>query len=82
MLKDFVNEHHLSTGNDHQISPTFYHFNGYVTSHIDYILCSDPKLLKDYTFLERQAENLSPHVPVKAELDISTLAKCIVKIGN
>ena len=80
MLKDFVNEHHLSTGNDYQISPTFYHFNGYVTSQIDYILCSDPsknegkdqesiqssttpdpryqsKLLKDYTILERQAEN-------------------------
>ena len=82
MFKDFVNEHHLSTGNDHQISPTFYHFNGYVTSQIVYILCSDPKLLKDYTILERQAENLSPHVPVKAELNISTQAKCIVKTGN
>ena len=82
MLKDFVNEHHLSTGNNHQISPMFYHFNGYVTSHIDYILCLGPELRKDYTFLERQTENSSPHEPVKAELNISTLAKCIVKIGN
>ena len=78
MLKDFVNEHCLSTGSNLKLEPTFYHFNGVVTSQIDYILCSDTKLLKNYTIFERQAENLFPHVPVMSELSIPTSTSGII----
>ena len=46
MLKDFINDQCLSYGSRLSVNPTFFHFNGTVTSQIDYILCSDPKLLK------------------------------------
>ena len=42
ILKDFVKEHSLSTGSFDCVEPTFFHFNGVVTSQIDYILTSDP----------------------------------------
>ena len=69
MLKDFVDEHCLSLGNNHSQNPTFYHFNGTVTSQIDYILCSDTTALKAYSIHERHCENVSPHVPVSAEFE-------------
>ncbi|MCG8113322.1 MAG: endonuclease/exonuclease/phosphatase family protein, partial [Candidatus Thiodiazotropha taylori] len=75
MLKDFVNEHCLSTGAHYTCQPTFYHFNGTVTSQIDYILTSNPEILKSYTVYDRQPENVSPHVPVGAELNICAPVK-------
>ena len=44
ILKDFVQEHFLSTGLYYSGEPTFFHFNGVVTSQIDCILSSDPDL--------------------------------------
>ena len=76
MLRDFVNEPCMSAGSNLKSDSTFYHFNGVVTSQINYMLSSDPTLLKTYTIFERQAENLSPHVPVKAKLNIPLQATC------
>ncbi|MCW4346819.1 MAG: reverse transcriptase family protein [Candidatus Thiodiazotropha endolucinida] len=75
MLKDFVDEHRLLSGKNCGQNPTFYHFNGTVTSQIDYILCSEPNIFKSYIIMDRQPENLSPHVPVKAELAVFMSSK-------
>ena len=72
MLKDFMKDHCLSIGSHSSVDPTFFDFNGTVSSQIDYILCSDPKLLKVYTIFERQAENVSPYGSFRAELSVQS----------
>ena len=50
ILKDFVPDHCLSTGLlNHNTDSTFFHFNGVVSSQIDYVLSSDSSLIKTYT---------------------------------
>ena len=44
MLIDLVKEHMLSCGSG-SLGPTFYHFNGYATSQIDYVLSNCPELI-------------------------------------
>ena len=73
MLKDLVDEHCLSLGKNHSQNPTFYHFNGTVTSQIDYILCSDSTVLKAYSIHERHSENVSPHVQYLLALNLQYL---------
>ena len=43
ILKYFIKNHCLSNGTFDSNQPSFYHFNGNVTSKIDYVLSSDPK---------------------------------------
>ena len=45
ILKDFIKTHCLSNETFDSNQPTFYHFNGNITSQIDYLLSSDPKIL-------------------------------------
>ena len=76
ILKDFVKEHSLSTRYFDYIEPTFFHFNGVVTSLIDYILTSDPDLFYKYSVLQKDVCNVSSHVPVQAQIK---LPDCMVK---
>ena len=76
ILKDFVKEHSLSTGSFDCVEPTFFHFNGVVTSQIDYILTSDPDLFYKYSVLQKDACNVSSHVPVQVQMK---LPDCMVK---
>ena len=76
ILKYFVKEHSLSTGSFDCVEPTFSHFNGVVTSQIDYILTSDADLFYKYSVLKKDAFNLSSHVPVQAHIK---LPDCMVK---
>ena len=48
MLKDFVKDHALAIDNFKSLEPTFYHFNGTVTSQIDYILSNNDKIIQCY----------------------------------
>lgn len=70
MLKDFVNEHMLSMNGHSKLKPTFYHFNGIVTSQIDYILTNDVSLIETYSAGDRESTNVSSHVPVQAKLRV------------
>ena len=66
-------------------NPTFYHFNGVVTSQIDYFLSNDPQLFQSYCILQKNASNVSSHVPVQVCLPLSVgpplkvLPKCTLK---
>ena len=68
ILKDFVQEHFLSTGLHYSGEPTFFHFNGVVTSQIDYILSNDPDLYISYSILQKDPRNVSSHVPVQVKI--------------
>lgn len=70
ILKDFVKNHQLSHGTFVSTQPTFFHFNGVVTSQIDYILTSNLKLLKSYNIGNREPLNVSTHVPVYVTMHI------------
>ena len=72
MLKDFVKEHMLSIGNISSLVPTFYHFNGTVTSQIDYIITNDDNLIQCYAICQKDSVNVSSHVPVKVLLNVSS----------
>ena len=71
ILKDFVEKHYLHSGASDCIQPTFYHFNGIVTSQIDYILSSDPQIFSTYNIMNRESLNVSMHVPVKSIVHVS-----------
>ena len=64
ILKDFVHEHLLSTGQFNSAEPTFFHFNGVVTSQIDYILSNDTDIYDSYTIHQKDPINVPSHVPV------------------
>ena len=64
ILKDFVQEHFLSTGTFSSTEPTFFHFYGVVSFQIDYILSSDPSLYDSYSILQKDPCNISSHVPI------------------
>ena len=66
ILKDCVKANCLSTDSYNCIEPTFFHFNGVVTSQIDYILATDPNLFYKYSVLQKDPCNVSSHVPVQA----------------
>ena len=68
ILKDFVKNHCLSNGTFESNQPTFYHFNGHVTSQIDYVLSSDTQILATYDILNREPLNVSKHVPIRTTL--------------
>ena len=68
ILKDFVQEHFLSTGLHYSGEPTFFHFNGVVTSQIDYILSNDPDLYISYSILQKDPRNISSHVSVQVKI--------------
>lgn len=70
MLKDFVKEHMLSCRNS-SLDPTFYHFNGYATSQIDYVLSNCPELVWRYSICKKDPLNVSPHVPVTVLLKLT-----------
>ena len=58
------------------LSQHFSNYNGVVTSQIDYILTSDPDLFYKYSVLQKDACNVSSHVPVQAQMK---LPDCMVK---
>ena len=74
-----MKEHSLSTGSFDYVEPTFFHFNRVVASQIDYILTSDPDLFYKYSVLQKDAYNVSSHVPVQADIK---LPDCMVKSNN
>lgn len=85
MLKEFVKEHFLSTGTYSSAEPTVYHFNGTDTSQIVYILSSDLRIIHSYSIIHKDSINVSPHVPVKAELNLSSVLpgnQSRLSIGN
>ena len=65
-----MKEHSLSTGSFDCVEPIFFHFNGVVTSQIDYILTSDPDLFYKYSALQKDACHASSHVPVQAQIKL------------
>ena len=70
ILKYFIKNHCLSNGTFDSNQPTFYHFNGNVTSKIDYVLSSEPKNLATFDILKRESMNVSTHAPIKVALRI------------
>ena len=68
ILKDFVQDHFLSTGFHFSGEPTFFHFNGVVTSQIDHILSNDSHLYISYSILQKDPRNVSSHVPVQVKI--------------
>ena len=68
ILKDFLQEHFLSTGTFSSMEPTFFHFNGVVSSQIDYILSSDSSLYDSYSILQKDPCNVSSHVPIQVDI--------------
>ena len=74
MLRDFTEEHMLSTCDHSSLEPIFFHFNGIVSSQIDYILSNDAELIQSYSTGSKCVLNVSFHVPVEAAF------KCHLKL--
>ena len=60
----------MSNGTFASTQPTFYHFNGQVTSQIDCVLTSNVELFNTYNIGNRESLNVSTHVPVYVTLRI------------
>ncbi|CAG2223523.1 unnamed protein product [Mytilus edulis] len=80
MLKNFVAEMGLSTGQDICEKHTFFHHAWSSSSQIDYILVQDKKLVLNYTIDEKSSINLSAHTSVRVITTIDIPAK--VKSAN
>ena len=70
LLKEFVNEHSLSNMGQASEKPTYYHFSGVVTSQIDYILTNMANNFETYSIKDRDALNISSHVPVQVTMKV------------
>lgn len=68
VLKDFARGHCVLTGSYHSVQPTFYHFNGVVSSQIDYVLSKVPSLFQSYLILGKDICNVSSHVPIPVQI--------------
>ncbi|CAG2255546.1 unnamed protein product [Mytilus edulis] len=80
MLKNFVAEMGLSTGQDICEKHTFFHHAWSSSSQIDYILVKTKKLVLNYTIDEKSSINLSAHTSVRVITTIDIPAK--VKSAN
>ncbi|CAG2233225.1 unnamed protein product [Mytilus edulis] len=80
MLKNFVAEMGLSTGQDICEKAHIFHHAWSSSSQIDYILVQDKKLVLNYTIDEKSSINMSAHTSVRVITTIDIPAK--VKSAN
>jgi LysM repeat protein len=65
ILKMFVKESNLTTGDYLPETHTFHHHAGNSSSQIDYILVQDPSLVNEYIIDQKSGINLSAHTTVR-----------------
>ncbi|CAC5381557.1 unnamed protein product [Mytilus coruscus] len=68
ILRKFIGDVNLTTGDEIENTHTFFHHAGNSSSQIDYIFVQDKKLFAEYKIEEKSSANTSAHSIVKMEI--------------